>query len=129
MAVSILGSMLILLWVSWPILAPGGSAGNREDELLVERTQMLLASLKKLKQSAEEQSLAEDDLKNIEHRIMLDLAKVYRKRGIDPDGANAQVSEDRDQPQPTQGFCVKCGQKRETRFVYCPKCGIQYIAA
>ena len=81
----IITCLSLIFWVAYPLIKSRRLAGNAPlDELTDERTSSLLKSLKSLYISKEEGKVAGDDFANIERRLMLELAKIYKTQGIDP---------------------------------------------
>ncbi|MCB1042595.1 MAG: zinc ribbon domain-containing protein [Acidobacteria bacterium] len=109
-----------LAWVIGPVLMP--TMMRQSHDLEFERLGSLYQSLRHLHK--DKVKLAEDDFKNIERRLMLDIARNYEKMGVDPQG---------DQPclgcgnpiRPSDKFCDSCGQTSAPRAaagVNCPAC-------
>lgn len=120
-------SLVLIFWVVFPlfraVLAP---SATQKDELAEERLHSIYKSLGALYASKDADSVAEDDFHNIEHRLILEAAKILHSLGVDPtpskkNGKKADPGKAR--------FCAKCGGKRQPEFQFCPMCGSGYRAA
>ena len=118
----ILVSLLILFFVAEPLLRSSivgaGGVSELEGE---ERTQALLQSLKKLYLNQQDGQIYGDDFNNIERRLLLELAKVYRGRGIDPNRVALPQGEADDH--------CECGVVLGADYQFCPACGRRKEAA
>ncbi|MDJ0836068.1 MAG: hypothetical protein QNK37_06085 [Acidobacteriota bacterium] len=125
LALYLLGTLVILLWVVFPMLAAGiGRRRTAADAANAERSQALLNSLRELYADHKRGHISDDDLPNIERRLILDLARLNHDSGIEPDAEEKvrAVAED-------ATSCERCGAKREGNYRYCPSCGAGFIAA
>ena len=145
--VYVFATLLLLFWISEPILARPKASLESGSELARERIGSLLKALKNLYRNKSEQDSADGDFSNIERRLVLELAKIYHDLGIDPKEANTGKLEPDAKPEksltakpkletkPTHEtadaakFCVDCGRQREKQFRFCPRCGAQFRAA
>ncbi len=115
----ILVTLFIILWISFPLIKPGRTGqGGAMDELALERTNSLLHSLKALYASQVDRE-DDDDFVNIENRLMLELAKIYRDQGLDPNTAEGKQSAKR---------CFKCGANRKREYKFCAQCGSNFTS-
>lgn len=129
--VYILCGFLMLHWVLAPLLK-AGSFCSPDDELFHERTTILFQALSNLENG--EKKVAEDDRENIRNRLILELAKIYRARGISPqqllgEPAASEEKTARKTAAKADPFCSGCGKPRENRFQFCPFCGNNFKAA
>lgn len=108
----VLASLSLVFWIGFPLLKAEGNTANL-DELTQERTRSLLDSLGALYATKEAGKVEEDDFANIESRLMLELAKIYRDQGVDPKASIAK------------GVCPSCHARIKNEFRFCPGCGAQ----
>jgi len=104
----ILISVLVITWVVMPFLLTRPHwSGQREAAMEDERVLSLLRSLKQLRQG-QSRDIADDDYQQIENRLMLEIARIYKRRGIKPDHV---------------GLCTQCGQQLKGDEPFCGQCG------
>ncbi len=113
----ILVTLSIILWISLPLIKSGRNGKDGVmDELTMERSNALLHSLQSLYASQVDRE-DDDDFVNIENRLMLELAKIYRDQGIDPNAAEGKKSAKR---------CYNCGANRKRDYKFCAHCGTNF---
>ena len=117
-------TVLFLFWVAMPLLGQA-TTSRAHDELTRERIKALLDSLKELRAGRQSERLAEDDVANIERRLMLELARIYHHQGINPSIPEELTETPADSEVEN---CNQCGREREQRYRYCPFCGSQAAA-
>lgn len=106
---AILFTMLLFAWVITPMLKTGTQNRNVTDVLAQEREHSLLISLKELHDKKE--TIPESDFVPIENRLMIELAKIYQERGVNPT-AN-----------PNSDGCPQCGFGQDESHKFCIQCG------
>ncbi len=106
----ITGSLLIMFWVAEPLLRSRTSGASAADQVLQERVDALLESLRKMHDPRENDRLLDKDFENIERRLMLELAKIYERQGVDPNIMESLES------------CA-CGSSLKSDYAFCPGCG------
>lgn len=104
-------SLALVFWVGFPLLNTGTGA-TRIDELTQERTRSLLDSLSDLYASHDADKMETSDFTNIENRILLELAKIYRDQGVDPQASASK-----------KDTCPTCHTPIKSNFQFCPSCG------
>ena len=125
LALFLVGTLLVLLWVVFPMLAAGiDRRKTAADAANAERSQALLNSLRELYADHERGHISDDDLPNIERRLLLDLARLNHDSGIEP-GAEEKVRAVAEEAT----SCEHCGAEREGNYRFCPSCGAGFIAA
>lgn len=116
MFITFLGSLSMLLWVIWPLISRQRALSvNALDEMSRQRTEILLQSLRDLGKEREQGDVNEADYENMERRVMLELARIYEDRGIDPATAL--------QPAESSDMCPSCGGPIKADYKHCPACG------
>ena len=102
-------TLLLLFWVAEPLLRRKTSGLSAEDVVFRERVDALLKSLRQLHDKHERESMLENDFEIIERRLMLELARLYERKGVDPSIQNAASCD--------------CGSDLTQAFSICPGCG------
>lgn len=116
---------ILMLWITFPVLSQQSGTAQTEDRaMLAERAESLQRSLKDLQDSRERGTLADDDYRNIENRMMVTLARAYDQLGIAPDKAETDAK-----PASDEASCNACGQSLTSQYKYCPACGEKSLAA
>jgi hypothetical protein len=128
LAATIFFSILLIIWVAFPLIRTGGSGQSVKDSLAAEREQSLVDALQKLQAGREEGKVSDADFDNIEKGLMLELAKIYHTEGVDPSRGKDKDTET--PPEEKAGpTCPNCGYIGETGDKFCASCGTGFEAA
>ena len=115
--VTIIFSLNLLAWALMPLLrARRAGAAGAMDELVREQASSLLTSLDSLYQSKEEDQVSQEDFVNIERRLILELAKIYHRQGLNPEALDSDNSDE-------DLICPSCGAGIKADYQFCPECG------
>lgn len=122
-------TLCLLGWITFPVI--NQQSLNSTDPLLQERIQAKEAALKQL--YATRESISESDFTNIERQLMVSLAKLLKKAGIEPNAQKLQAMQespsDIPETETKNAFCGNCGTPLQASFGFCPQCGTPLKAA
>jgi hypothetical protein len=122
MFATIFVSLLILYWISRPLLNSGQPALlSAEQEMTRERIESLENALASLHEAKRRERIRAEDFENMERRLVLQLARIHNRYGTKP-GAIDEAEPQKD------GSCGRCGTAGDPDYAYCPKCGIALAA-
>ena len=127
LALSIFVSLLLLWWICAPLFRQGELEIAQDRELAQERMLSLLKALKALE--VDKTRMTEEDVRNIETRLMLELARLYYQMGVVPDEAASATLESGSAETPPPSYCAGCGKIRRAHHCFCPTCGFGFHAA
>lgn len=125
----VLLSVGLLTWILLPVLHKQQTSGG--DPLLQERIQAVEASLKQLHAEGQ-QKISTEDFTNIERRLLVTLAKLFKRAGISPDQIQSNQmhreapSDTPETPQPQASepnACPACGSSVTPDYSFCASCG------